>query len=86
MARSIDLRLGSLRCPHGLYRAERLFGDPVAETILASVHVRSHHQAGHMGASDLINMLQNHLARTGPSTYGGKVTKGRIPVQAGLNP
>jgi hypothetical protein len=33
----------------------------VAETILASVHVRAHKQAGHMDASDLIKALQNTL-------------------------
>jgi len=38
-----------------------LFGTLVAETILASVHVRAHRQAGHMGASDLIKTLQNTL-------------------------
>src|SRR5467141_1522202 len=31
-----------------------LFGTLVAETILASVHVRAHKQAGHMDASGLI--------------------------------
>ena len=36
-----------------------LFGTLVAETILASVHVRAHKQAGHMDASDLIKSLQN---------------------------
>src|SRR3981189_892937 len=35
-----------------------LFGTLVAETILASVHVRAHKQAGHMDASDLIKTLQ----------------------------
>jgi len=35
-----------------------LFGTRVAETILASVHVRAHRQAGHMDASDLIKALQ----------------------------
>jgi hypothetical protein len=35
-----------------------LFGTPVAETILASVHVRARKQAGHMDASDLIKALQ----------------------------
>jgi hypothetical protein len=30
----------------------------VAETILASVHVQAHKQAGHMDASDLIKALQ----------------------------
>ena len=38
-----------------------LFGTRVAETILASVHVRAHQQAGHMDASDLIKALQNTL-------------------------
>ena len=35
-----------------------MFGTLVAETILASVHVRAHQQAGHMDASDLIKVLQ----------------------------
>ena len=39
----------------------RVFGTRVAETILASVHVRAHQQAGHMDASDLIKALQNTL-------------------------
>jgi hypothetical protein len=38
-----------------------LFGTLVAETILASVHVRAHKQAGQMDASDLIKTLQNTL-------------------------
>jgi hypothetical protein len=38
-----------------------LFGTLVAETILASVHVRAHRQAGHMDASDLIETLQKSL-------------------------
>ena len=56
--------------PMALYLVALLFGTLVAETILASVHVRAHRQAGHMGASDLIKTLQKHLARRGPSTYG----------------
>ena len=40
-----------------------LFGTPVAEAILASVHVRAHQQAEHMGASDLIKALQTVLCR-----------------------
>jgi hypothetical protein len=47
-----------------------LFGTLVAETILASVHVRAPKKAGHMGASDLIKALQNTFARSGSSTYG----------------
>jgi hypothetical protein len=45
------------------YLAAMLFGTPVAETILASVHVRARPKAGHMNASDLIKALQKHLAR-----------------------
>ena len=56
--------------PVALYEVANLFGTLVAETILASVHVRARKQAGHMGASDLIKALQKHLARRGPSTYG----------------
>ena len=44
--------------PMALYLVALLFGTLVAETILASVHVRAHQKAGHMGASDLIKTLQ----------------------------
>ena len=44
--------------PVALYEVALLFGTLVAETILASVHVRAHKQAGHMDASDLIKALQ----------------------------
>ena len=40
------------------YEVAILFGTCVAETILASVHVRAHQQAGHMDARDLIKTLQ----------------------------
>src|SRR5260370_21273727 len=40
------------------YEVAILFGTLAAETILASVHVRAHQQAGHMDASDLIKALQ----------------------------
>jgi hypothetical protein len=43
---------------NGLYEVALLFGTPVAETILASVHVWARQQAGHMSASDLIKALQ----------------------------
>src|SRR3954471_3665854 len=55
--------------PVAPYEVAHLFGTLIAESILASVHVRARKQAGHMGASDLIKALQN-LARRGPSTYG----------------
>jgi len=44
-----------------LHEAALLFGTLVAETILASAHVRAHRKAGHMDASDLIKALQNTL-------------------------
>ena len=47
--------------PVALDKVAVLFGTLVAETILASVHVRAHKQAGHMDASDLIKVLQNTL-------------------------
>jgi hypothetical protein len=47
--------------PVALYEVALLFGTLVAETILASVRVRMHKQAGHMDASDLIKPLQNTL-------------------------
>ena len=56
--------------PVALYEVAHLFGTLIAETILASVHVRARKQAGHMGASDLIKALQNILRGGGKSTYG----------------
>jgi hypothetical protein len=48
-----------------------VFGTRIAETILASVHVRARKQAGHMDASDLIRALLKITLRGGrPSTYG----------------
>ena len=47
--------------PVARYEVAVLFGTLVAETILASVHVRAQQQAGHMDASDLIKLLQNTL-------------------------
>jgi hypothetical protein len=48
-----------------LYEVVLLFGTLAAETILASVHVRAHQQAGHMNASDLIKSLHNTLQAGG---------------------
>ena len=57
--------------PMALYLVALLFGTLVAETILASVHVRAHQQAGHMGASDLIkNTAKTPCEEGRPSTYG----------------
>jgi hypothetical protein len=51
--------------PVALYEVVLLFGTLAAETILASVHVRAHQQAGHMNASDLIKSLHNTLQAGG---------------------
>jgi hypothetical protein len=40
-----------------------LLGTRVAETILASVHVRMQQKAGHMNASDLIKILPKSYLR-----------------------
>ena len=53
--------------PVAVLQVARLFGTPVAETILASAHARAHRQAGHMDASDLIKALQNILRGGGRS-------------------
>ena len=42
-----------------------MFGTRVAETILASVHVRARQQAGHMDASDLIRALPKQPCQEG---------------------
>jgi hypothetical protein len=47
--------------PNGRSLVVKLFGTRVAETILASVHVRAHQKAGHMDASDLIKSLPDIL-------------------------
>ena len=44
--------------PVALYEVAHPFGTLIAETILASVHVRARKKAGHTGASDLIKALQ----------------------------
>jgi hypothetical protein len=45
--------------PSGTPETATLFGTPVAETILASGHVRPRQQAGHMIASDPIRTLNS---------------------------
>jgi hypothetical protein len=61
MSRWCDQSSHDGRNPHfpvALDEVVILFGTLVAETILASVHVRAPKQAGHMDASDLIKALQ----------------------------
>src|SRR6266581_2414521 len=70
--------------PVALYEVAHLFGTLVAETILASVHVRARKQAGHMGASDLIKALQNTLRGGGrPHTGNAGLTSGSASCLAG---
>jgi hypothetical protein len=59
-----------------------VFGTRIAETILASVHVRARKQAGHMDASDLIRALPKLTLRGGgrphmESCYSIKPTEWR---------
>ena len=56
--------------PVAVHEVAHLFGALVAETILASVHVRAHQQAGHMDASDLTKALQITLQRGGRPHMG----------------
>jgi hypothetical protein len=82
MVRSIDPRPETLRSTQRPYCSEvaELFGTRVAETILASVHIRAHQKAGHMDASDLTATLQTILQGGGPSTYGSRsAVHGRGP-------
>jgi hypothetical protein len=51
-----------------------MFGTCVAETILASVHVRTQQQAGHMDASDQIKLSQNILQVGGRPHMGFEPT------------
>jgi hypothetical protein len=64
--------------PVAIYKVAPLFGTRVAETILASVHVRTHQQAGHMGASDLVKATATHLARRGPFSNRASFVKGLL--------
>src|SRR5215210_4101171 len=65
--------------PVALYEVANLFGTLIAETILASVHVRARKQAGHMGASDLIKALQNTL-RGGGRPHTGMRVQSYLPL------
>jgi hypothetical protein len=48
--------------PDGIHQSRRIvFETRIAEIILAGVHVRAHHQSGHMDASDLSVKFQNIL-------------------------
>jgi len=51
-----------------------MFGTCVAETILASVHVRTQQQAGHMDASDQIKLSRNILRVGGRPHKGSELT------------
>jgi len=49
-----------------------MFGTCVAETILASVHVRTPRKAGHMNASDQIKLSRNILRVRGRPHMGSQ--------------
>ena len=62
MVRSIDPRRVKLRYIQWPFKVVALLGTRVAETILASGHVRPHSKAAHMEASDPIeNICRNDL-------------------------
>ncbi len=62
MVRSIDPRRVILRQFHWPFKVVAVLGTCVAETILASGHVRPHTKAAHMEASDPIkNICKKHL-------------------------
>lgn len=61
MVRSIDPRRVAFHRHQWPFEAAEVFGTHAAETILASDHVRSHPQAGHMDASDPIKFSAQPL-------------------------
>lgn len=62
MVRSIDPRRVTLRQFQWPFEVVAVLGTRVAETILASGHVRPHTKAAHMDASDPIkNIRKKHL-------------------------
>src|ERR1700753_3580643 len=85
-----DTRTSDTR--NGPHQVAFLFGARAAETILASVHVRTHRQAGHMDASDLIKALQNTLRGGGRphmrvlATRSGRLDQPPANDARGLDP
>ena len=63
--RSIDPRRETRRRCQRPVKVADLFGTRVAETILASVHVRTQQKAGHMNASDLIKIIPKSSCEKG---------------------
>jgi hypothetical protein len=49
------------------FKVVEVLGTRTADTILASAHMRARQQAGHMSASDLINILHTALQGGGRS-------------------
>jgi hypothetical protein len=77
MVGSIDPGARQSVGPIGRTQVAWLFGARVAETILASGSNKPHQQAGHMDASDPIRP-QKPLVPRGPSTYGSRLSPGRL--------
>lgn len=65
MVRSIDPRRVTLRQFRWPFKVVALLGTRVAETILASGHVRPHEKAAHMEASDPIEDICKKLLASG---------------------
>lgn len=64
--------------------AVTLFGTHVADSILASVHVRAHLQAGHMNASDPIKIVRVFLRGGGRPHMAHRCRRGRLQHQSPL--
>lgn len=60
--------------------AVTLFGTHVVETILASVHVGAHQQAGHMNASDLIKIVKEFLRGGGRLHMAYRFRQEGLPI------
>src|ERR1700738_390574 len=87
MSRWCDQSIPTRDIPHfpvALYEVAVLFGTVVAKTILASVHVRAHKQAGHMDASDLIKTLQYTLQGGGRPHMENRESGSTLKQQAVL--
>lgn len=83
MVRSIDPRRVTLRQFQWPFEVVAVLGTRVAETILASGHVRPHTKAAHMDASDPIkNIRKKHLQVGAVHIWNWNAANGDIVKQA----
>src|SRR3954451_8788124 len=68
--------------PGALYEVAHPFGTLIAETILASVHVRAPQIGRTYGRKRSDQSAAKHLARRGPSTYGESGLRSRYAPTA----